>query len=234
MKLSRERELKILNALNQLVPPVMRDARWFVPTAYRIWFRRVTPLLMDFKERAPYMTDDEYRQAYEAMAPYTTTLGTDLNQACLDRLVREVKGPTVLEVGCGEGLLAGRLAARPGLEVTATDIIVDPAVRPRYPNVSFEVADVTGLPFADGAFDTVVCAHTLEHVRDLALAVSELRRVARHELVIVVPMERPYRYTFNLHLQFFPYPHSLLVAMGPGHDNSCEIVGGDLYYVERR
>ena len=40
------------------------------------------------------------------------------------------------------------------------------------------VADAAHLPFATGAFDYVVCSHTLEHVPDPAAAVAELCRVA--------------------------------------------------------
>jgi ubiquinone/menaquinone biosynthesis C-methylase UbiE len=33
------------------------------------------------------------------------------------------------------------------------------------------------LPFGDGEFDLVLCAETLEHVRDVQLLLSEMRRV---------------------------------------------------------
>ena len=39
-------------------------------------------------------------------------------------------------------------------------------------------ADGQFLPFADGAFDYVICSHVLEHVEDPNLLVSELMRVA--------------------------------------------------------
>ena len=39
-------------------------------------------------------------------------------------------------------------------------------------------ADGQFLPFADGAFDYVICSHVLEHVEDPDLLVSELMRVA--------------------------------------------------------
>jgi ubiquinone/menaquinone biosynthesis C-methylase UbiE len=40
-----------------------------------------------------------------------------------------------------------------------------------------ELEPDTALPFADGAFDLVLCAETLEHVRDVQLLLSEARRV---------------------------------------------------------
>ena len=48
-----------------------------------------------------------------------------------------------------------------------------------------------------------------------ARRLSELRRVARRRLILVVPQEREYRFTFNPHLHFFPYPHSFLRYLTP-------------------
>ncbi|MDZ7762755.1 MAG: methyltransferase domain-containing protein [Desulfovermiculus sp.] len=83
-----------------------------------------------------------------------------------------------------------------------------------YPQVTFRQAELPLLPFIDQMFDTVVCTHTLEHIPDIRQAVKELRRVAKKRLIIVLPRQRPYRYTFDLHLHFFPYAWSVLLAMG--------------------
>ncbi|MDP3894608.1 class I SAM-dependent methyltransferase [Nocardioides sp.] len=40
-------------------------------------------------------------------------------------------------------------------------------------------ADAEDMPFADGAFDYVICSHLLEHVPDPARVIAELQRVAR-------------------------------------------------------
>lgn len=111
-------------------------------------------------------------------------------------------------------------------------MIIDKELRKRYPRLKFVEARIEKLPFRDNKFDTVVCTHTLEHIQDLAQGISELRRVAKKRLIIVVPKQRPYKYTFDLHLHFFPYEHSLLTVMGPGRNNSCRTVGGDLFYIE--
>ena len=42
------------------------------------------------------------------------------------------------------------------------------------------------LPFEDGAFDLVLCAETIEHVRDVQLFLSEVRRVLRPGGVLAV------------------------------------------------
>jgi ubiquinone/menaquinone biosynthesis C-methylase UbiE len=91
-------------------------------------------------------------------------------------------------------------------------------------------ADVTQLQFQDHAFDTVICAHTLEHVFDIEKALSEVRRVCSKRLIVVVPRQREYRYTFDLHIHFFPYAYKLQQLMGPRA--TIYNVGGDLMAIE--
>jgi ubiquinone/menaquinone biosynthesis C-methylase UbiE len=78
------------------------------------------------------------------------------------------------------------------------------------------------LPFGDRAFDTVVCAHTLEHIPDLFRAAAELRRVA-HRVIVVVPRQRYYRYTVDYHLHFFPSAAPLVHLFG----GRADLVDGD-------
>jgi ubiquinone/menaquinone biosynthesis C-methylase UbiE len=53
------------------------------------------------------------------------------------------------------------------------------------------------LPLEDGAFDLVLCAETIEHVRDVQLLLSEARRVLRPGGVLAIttpatpPLMRP-------------------------------------------
>ena len=62
---------------------------------------------------------------------------------------------------------------------------------------------------------------------------AELRRIARKRVIIVVPREREYRYTFNPHFNFFPYPHSFLRAVHPVPSRyECIDIGRDIYYRE--
>jgi len=50
------------------------------------------------------------------------------------------------------------------------------------------VADVHRLPHPSGAFDTVLCSHTLEHIDDPAAMFAELQRVGRRVTVLVPPL----------------------------------------------
>jgi ubiquinone/menaquinone biosynthesis C-methylase UbiE len=94
---------------------------------------------------------------------------------------------------------------------------------------------VERLPFPDNHFDTVICTHVLEHILDFRAALAELRRIAARRLIVVVPREREYLYTFNPHFHFFPYVHSFLRFMIPLPEHfECMDVGRDIYYVEDR
>jgi SAM-dependent methyltransferase len=93
---------------------------------------------------------------------------------------RTAQGARVLEVGCGAGYGAHHIAAD-GAVVTATDPS-DQAVayaRAKYPGVTFEQADGTRLPFADGSFDVVVSFQVIEHIDDDARYLREISRVLK-------------------------------------------------------
>ena len=83
-----------------------------------------------------------------------------------------------------------------------------------------------------GSFDVVTCAHTLEHIVNLDRAVSELKRVARRQVIVVVPCQRWYFYTLDEHVNFFPYAESLTSVIGL-KDYSCRKIRGDWLYVGR-
>ena len=52
----------------------------------------------------------------------------------------------------------------------------------------------------------ITCFHTLEHVRRLDTALSELRRVRKKQLFLIVPRQRFFRFTLDLRIHFFYSP----------------------------
>ena len=111
------------------------------------------------------------------------------------RVAREVAavtppGAAVLEVGCGPGHLAIRMARDHGLRVTASDLDpamvaratanVDRAFAPDDPaRPAIVVGDVAALPFASGAFDVAVSTFSMHHWADPAAGIAGLHRVLR-------------------------------------------------------
>jgi SAM-dependent methyltransferase len=98
-----------------------------------------------------------------------------------------------LDLGCGDGRLTGSLDAR---ELTAADVsrvALDRASGRLQGAKLVELEPDAPLPFDDGAFDLVLCAETAEHVRDVQLLLSEIRRVLAPggELALTTPASAP-------------------------------------------
>lgn len=115
-------------------------------------------------------------------APYHHGLGAITSrpvEALLD-LARVGPGSSVLDVATGPGYLAGRAAAR-GASVVGVDFSDEmlALAASLHPSVSFQQADATALPFAEGSFDAVVAAFLMPHVSDLPAVCAELARVVR-------------------------------------------------------
>lgn len=212
MAISRGTALRIRNLLDDWLPPVVRDSRWLMYPLLRLALGRSWREYARFKPVGFTLTPAEYADTYRRVAGSEVQGETDLNGRCVNAILAAISGGTALEVGCGRGYLARRLADVVD-KVTAVDMILNPDL-PEHDRITYEQASVEALPYPDDSFDTVVCTHTLEHVQDLQAALSELRRVARDQVVIVVPRERPYRLSFNLHLHFFPHPWSWQAVAG--------------------
>jgi SAM-dependent methyltransferase len=88
-----------------------------------------------------------------------------------------------LDVGCGTGALASRLAAA-GYDMTGADPSEGmlAVLRERAPGVAAVRATGTALPFADATFDLVLSVATLHHIADpgdVRATLGEMVRVAR-------------------------------------------------------
>lgn len=88
----------------------------------------------------------------------------------------------VLEVGCGNGQLAWRLAHL-GHDVVALDIAL-PVERPRHPGLRFERADF--FQYKDEPFDAVIFTSSLHHLSPLDAAVKRARNLLKPGGLIAV------------------------------------------------
>jgi SAM-dependent methyltransferase len=136
---------------------------------------------------------DESRFAVRAAA-WGRSTGPDPRDLAF-QAVAEVAPGRVLEVGCGRGELAERIAREVGADVTAVDQSERMVELTRARGLDARIGDVQHLPFPAGEFDCAVAAWMLYHVADLDLGLSELARVLRPggRLVAVTNTER------NLH-----------------------------------
>lgn len=137
-------------------------------------------------------------RAYDRWAPIYDTDGNPLvhlEGPEVRRLLGEVRGLEVADVGCGTGRHAISLAAG-GARVTALDfsagMLAEARRKPGAEAVRFLRHDITSpLPLRDGAFDRVLCSLVVEHIDDFAALFSELRRICAPEGRVVVTAMHP-------------------------------------------
>ena len=102
----------------------------------------------------------------------------------LDELWAKASPRSVLDVGCGEGVLTSKWAARlRDGRVVGIDL-EDPALQAQWasrtaPNLEYRVMKAEALPFADAEFELAAAIEVLEHVPDPEHTVAEMARVAR-------------------------------------------------------
>jgi 2-polyprenyl-3-methyl-5-hydroxy-6-metoxy-1,4-benzoquinol methylase len=139
--------------------------------------------------------------------------------AALDELLGEAAPGSLLDVGCGEGVVTERFAEQLGDgRVVGADVGGD-ELRGAWEqharaNVEYRTASADALPFADGEFEAAAAIELLEHVPDPRAALREMARVARGHLLLSVPREPLWR---ALNLARGAYWGSL--GNTPGHLN---------------
>jgi SAM-dependent methyltransferase len=139
-------------------------------------------------------------------------------EATLDELFAAAAPESLLDVGCGEGVLTQRWAQRIDGPVVGIDLD-DPLLAEHWaarqaPNLSYRVMKAERMPFTDGEFDVASAIEVLEHVPDPTHTVAEMARVARRWLLVSVPREPLWR---GLNLARGAYLRDL--GNTPGHLN---------------
>jgi len=127
-----------------------------------------------------------------------------VTRALLDRFLREIdtslayiRPSSILDVGCGEGVVTSRMARLTGVTTVGVDLGV-PALEAEWRQregglLSFEAALTYELPFDDGSFDCVCALEVLEHLERPRDALAELTRVSARMLILSVPREPIWR-----------------------------------------
>jgi 2-polyprenyl-3-methyl-5-hydroxy-6-metoxy-1,4-benzoquinol methylase len=137
----------------------------------------------------------------------------------LEELFTVAAPRTVLDVGCGEGVLVQRWAqALPAGRVVGIDL-EEESIQAGWsehaaPNLEYRVMEAANLPFAENEFDLASAIEVLEHVPDPAHTLAEMARCAERHLLVSVPREPLWRMLNMARGAYWP-------ALGntPGHLN---------------
>jgi SAM-dependent methyltransferase len=105
---------------------------------------------------------------------------------------------SVLDIGCGEGVLTEKWAQALGDRRVVGIDLEDPKIQAewekrRRPNLEYMVMRAENLPFENGEFDVVTAIEVLEHVPDPRHTVAEMARVGSGHLLVSVPREPLWR-----------------------------------------
>lgn len=122
---------------------------------------------------------DEQASFYNSSDMYFSQLKDSSKSEYLSFLIHYLKpGSKILDIGCGTGNSTAELAAR-GFEAIGADgceRFVEHA-RTNFAQVRFILADASGLPFDDNAFDSVASYNALEHFDQIEPPLREMIRV---------------------------------------------------------
>jgi 2-polyprenyl-3-methyl-5-hydroxy-6-metoxy-1,4-benzoquinol methylase len=134
---------------------------------------------------------------YGSTNPLVRRLMGRFEQA-LDELLDRADPGSLLDVGCGEGVLVHRWAERlPDGRLLGIDLQEDSIQagwsQHQAPNLEYRTMRGKDLPFAASEFDLVSAIEVLEHVPDPEHTLAEMARCARSHLLVSVPREPLWR-----------------------------------------
>ena len=217
--------------LDELIPPLIRDNKFFMWPFFAIFCRKWdVSFEMNFKSHVLNMSDEDFVRFYKEKKSFASLRPTDLNGQCIQEILKFFSGTqgTVLDVGCGRHGYMVEQINRNLRGIKASGIDINPPIGPQY-----HTGFVEKLPFDDGAYDFVLCTHTLEHILDLKKGVQELLRVARKSIVVVIPKQRYYYYTVDENINFFQNEEDIRRSFHPLVVD-IQNLGGDWFTVVQK
>lgn len=216
--------------MDECIPPFIRNRKWFMyPFFYYAYGGRNIKQAMDFKKNYREWSPEELQQFYENLNSISVNRKTDISPGGLKLILQHcaTKVGSVLDVGCGKGFLLNLIHQHyPDIQLQGADFVEHPNLKA----YNFIKADARHLPVPDKSFDLVVCTHTIEHISPAEDLVRELKRIARHKLIVITPRQKYFYYTLDEHVNFFPQKEMLTSLMDMSN-HECANIEGDWVYI---
>ena len=229
--MKRENTNKIRFVLEDILPPIIRDSFIFKLIIKRLYRSDETHL--NLKSKILNISRKEYENYYKHMPKIHDD--SDLSISCINEIIKNIEPKNVIDVGCGNGFLLKKIRKNNkkiilnGSEITITSKL---KVDFQNNNIKLYRKSIENIHRIKNKFDTVICSHVLEHVLDINKAYYNLKKICKKKLIIIVPRERPYKYTFNGHIHFFPYKWSFINTIRPKNKFTIKDLQRDFLYIE--
>lgn len=161
---------------------------------------------------------DEFSKGYEARRGTNVPGGYHemLDDLEASYVARFGTGKSVLEVGCGTGLVLKRIEA---FASRAEGIDLSPGMleKAKAKGLNVREGSATDLPFPDNSFDVTCSFKVLAHIPDIEKALSEMARVTRPGGYVLAELYNPYSI------------RGLLRALGPARRVAKTKVESDVF-----
>ena len=140
-------------------------------------------------------------------------------ESALDDLFVRADPSSLLDVGCGEGVLVHRWAERLGEKRVVGIDLQEESIQAGWsqrqaPNLEYRTIGGENLPFAKNEFDLATAIELLEHVPDPEHTLAEMARCAERHLLVSVPREPLWRMLNVARGAYLPQ-----LGNTPGHRN---------------
>ncbi len=107
---------------------------------------------------------------------------------------KSLQGKRVLDAGCGDGY-GSYLMGLSAQEVCGIDLSAEVIRRAQslyaQPNLHFDIADLSAIPYPSGSFELATCFEVIEHMDSPANAIIEMKRVLRTDGVLLLSTPNP-------------------------------------------
>lgn len=122
-------------------------------------------------------------------------LHNTLIQPTLEKLLTDLKGKNLLDIGCGNGFLEKWLSSKADqvIAVDSLDDLLEYAKNnSKYENVIFKKSDLTQkLLFADRSFDVVISVMVIQYLPEIKTLAAEIERILKEDGVFIFAIDHP-------------------------------------------
>jgi predicted SAM-dependent methyltransferase len=166
-------------------------------------------------------SDDKLSSFYNSWAKIQLGGDYDLRRSILlkkadhlaDLVPSDINFATAVEIGCAEGIVINRLCGLLNIQSCYGIDIATPFLtfaKKLYPEIKFIKGSSLELPFPDKSIDLIVLSDIIEHMKDLALFMNEVKRVGKW-ILLRVPLDN------YLWRKLISEPLERSPSVGPGH-----------------